>query len=237
MLKGFDEDLNTIDFTLPPEELKIKLAEMAGNRATGLSDKNTELLNKNRQANELLSKGSDLTAAEKEQLKELQEFKTSAELKLAEEAGKYNDAKLMSQQNHQNDLDSLTEANKKALEDLNTKSSGFESQLKTIMVDQAITAELVKLDVSKDLIETWQDSISLKTTFTDGKAMIGEQSLSEYMKEWADSPAGKASRLAPNNNGGGANGGDNNSSNSGGNSGKVKAEAQRAAEINERFKN
>ena len=234
MLNGFEESIKDMELT---DEVRAALIKNANTLSSGLSEKNTELLNKNKLANELLSKGSEITAAEKEQLAELQEFKSSAELKLAEEAGKYIDAKALSQQNHQTAMDAASELNKKALEDANNISSGFESQLKAIVVDQEITKELIGLDVAKELQEVVHDSIKSKTTFTDdGKAMVGDKSLSEYMKEWADSPAGKASRLAPNNNGGGANGGESNNSNNG-NSSKVKTEAERAAGINKRWKN
>ena len=44
---------------------------------------------------------------------------------------------------------------------------------------------------------------------TDGKAMIGDKSLSEAVKEWSETDTGKAYTLAANNNGTGSNGGDN----------------------------
>ena len=216
MLNGFEESIKDMELT---DDVRAALIKNANTLSSGLSEKNTELLNKNKLANELLSKGSEITAAEKEQLAELQEFKSSAELKLAEEAGKYIDAKALSQQNHQAAMDAASELNKKALEDANTISSGFESKLKAIVVDQEITKELIELDVAKEFQEMAHDSIKNKTTFTDGKAMVGEKSLSEYMKEWADSPAGKASRLAANNSGGDA-GGSNKGSGGGNSNGK-----------------
>ena len=234
MLNGFGDDLNGVDFTLPPEELKVKLAELANTRAAGLTTKNDELINKNKQINELLSTKGELTAAEKEQLKELQEFKSNTDLSAAEEAKKYEDAKTLYQQNHQISLDSINEANKKALEESNGKADSYESQLKEIKVDQAITNELVKLEVSKELLDMAHASIAQQAKFVDGKAMIGEKSLSDFMTEWAVSPAGKAARLAPNNSGGGSNGsGNNNTSN---NSNKVLNTNERAAKIKEKFK-
>ena len=52
-----------------------------------------------------------------------------------------------------------------------------------------------------------QQGLSAAATVTDGQAMIGEKSLSEYMKEWGDTPQGKASRIAASNSGGDAIGG------------------------------
>lgn len=231
MLNGFEESIKGMELS---DDVRATLIKNANDLSTGLSDKNAELLNKNKSLSDMSVSEKELALSGQEKLTALEKFKTDSELKDAETASNYDAAKILTAEAHQTALNTITEASAKLLEDANTKSSGFESQLKTIMVDQAITAELVKLDVSKDLMETWQDSISIKTTLTDGKAMVGDESLSDYMKKWADSPAGKASRLAPNNNGGGANGGDNKSTNNSSN--KVKTSSERAAAINDKFK-
>jgi len=52
-----------------------------------------------------------------------------------------------------------------------------------------------------------QQALSAQAKIVDGQAMIGEKSLSEFMKEWAESPQGKASRVAASNQGGNGSGG------------------------------
>ena len=110
MLNGYKEDLDTIDFTLPADELKAKLAEMADTRAGGLVTKNQELLDK------IKSVGSESGAAS-EKMKELEAYHSAAELEKAELGKNYEDAKSLYIQNHE-----------KALVNEQDKSKGLHSQ-------------------------------------------------------------------------------------------------------------
>ena len=65
----------------------------------------------------------------------------------------------------------------------------------------------------------------------DGKVMVGDISLSDAIKEWAETDQGKAVRLAPDNSGGNSSGG---TSRTG--SGAILTDSdKRAADINKRF--
>ena len=189
MLNGYEEDLGKIDFTLPADELKAALLEAANGRAGGLVTKNQELLDK------IKGIGSE-NGATSEKMKELVAYHAAAELEKEELGKNYDAAKGLYIQNHE-----------KALIAEQDKSKGLHSQLHELLVTNGVSAELVALDVSKDLMPMVQTAIASAATIVDGKAMIGSQSLSEYMKEWAETPAGKAARVAPNNSGTGSNGG------------------------------
>ena len=70
------------------------------------------------------------------------------------------------------------------------------------------------MNVNPSLKQGAEAILRSQAIITDGKAMIGEKSLSEAVKEWADSDAGKAFCLAPSNNNGDANGSGGNGSGS-----------------------
>lgn len=241
MLEGFDKGLESIDFTLPPEELKVKLAELANDKASGLvstlsklKDKNKIIDDKEKKQNESEKALSDAT---KEELDTLRSFKSKAEIE-TEEAGKnYHTAKEKYEEAHKVILVNLTETNTKALEEANEKTKGYESKLEVLLVDKEITKGLIELEVMKELADDMHLAIKSKTKFIDGKAMVGDKTLKEYLKEWGDTPAGKAARLAPNNNGGGSNNNGGKSNDNSGDSKKVKTEKERADEINKRLKN
>ena len=217
MLNGYNEDLETMDFTLPPEELKAKLIESANARAGGLVTKNQELL-------DAMKKAGTESGASSEKMKELEKYHDDSELQIAEMGKDYQKSKELYIQSHGKELIAEQE-----------KSKGLHSQLHELLVTNGVAAELVALDVSKDLMPMVQLAIASTANIVDGKAMIGAQSLSEYMKEWAETPAGKAARVAPNNSGAGSPGGDNLSGDQKPTD-KMSSEEKRAHDINERFK-
>lgn len=217
MLNGYEEDLSKIDFTLPADELKAALLEAANGRAGGLVTKNQELLDK------IKGIGSE-NGATSEKMKELEKYHAASELEKAELGKNYDDAKVLYMQSHE-----------KALLAEQDKSKGLHSQLHELLVTNGVAAELVALDVSKDLMPMVQTAIASTASIVDGKAMIGTQSLSEYMAEWAETPAGKAARDFPDNSGTGSQGADKSDARQKATD-KMSPEDKRAHEINERFK-
>ena len=67
------------------------------------------------------------------------------------------------------------------------------------LVSNALIGEFMECGVHKEMIPTLQKSFMSEASVVDGKAMIGDKSLSEYIKEWSETPAGKAFRSAPSN--------------------------------------
>ena len=163
--------------------------------ASGMSDKNTDLLGKlNTQKGSLTE-----SAGELERLRILEQGLEQSKL---EEANNYKGALELKEQEYTKNTEKLTASN-----------GDKDKLIHTLVVENGLTAELVKLNVNKDLIGLIQQGLSAQATVVDGKAMIGEQSLSEYMKEWGETPQGKASRTALANSGGDGNGGDSNPEN------------------------
>ena len=172
---------------LTPEQI-----EAVNGLASGLVNKNQELLDKlnanKKQAND------EESAAEK--LKAL-------EAKLERE-------QLESKQNYQDALKLKEQEYTSTLDKLNNSVSEKDQLIHKLLVENGLQAELSALNVNKDLLPMIQSGLSALATVNDGQAMIGDKSLSEYLKEWAETPAGKASILMPQNNGTGANGGTHN---------------------------
>ena len=217
---NFTSSLNDFDFTADPEAMKAKLVEMAngiaGTGVEGLLNKNHELLQKSNSTKET-------SHAASEKMKELQGFYDDSKIKESELTKDYQASKELYQ----------ASADKKVTA-VNEEMDGLKGQLRELLVNDKVSSELVNLDVSKELMPMVQASIASLATIIDGKAMVGEESLSEYIVKWAETPAGKAVRVAPNNSGGDANGGSKNIQ------GSVPSENEtpsqkRAREINERF--
>ena len=157
--------------------------------AQGLLDKNTDLLGKVNSGKEKASG----TVAELERLRILEQGLEQSKL---EEAENYKGALTLKEQQYNADLEKLTNG-----------SNEKDQLIHKLLVENGLSAELVKLNVNPDLMGLIQQGLSAAATVTDGQAMIGEKSLSEYMKEWGDTPQGKASRIAVSNSGGDAIGG------------------------------
>ena len=171
---------------LTPEQITA-----INNAAQGLADKNTDLLGKINHGKEKASG----TVAELERLRILEQGLEQSKL---EEAENYKGALTLKEQQYNADLEKLTNG-----------SNEKDQLIHKLLVENGLTAELVKLNVNPDLMGLIQQGLSAAATVTDGQAMIGDKSLSDYMKEWGDTPQGKASRVAASNNGGdGLGGGD-----------------------------
>lgn len=117
-------------------------------------------------------------------------------------------SKLEDKENYQGALTLKEQEYKKNLDKLTSENGDDKKLIHKLLVENGLKDELVKLDVNKDLMELIQQGFSSQATVVDGKAMIGEKSLSEYMTAWAETPTGKASRVAPSNSNGDAIGGD-----------------------------
>lgn len=110
--------------------------------------------------------------------------------------------RLESKENYQGALTLKEKEYQTNLEKITNDSSGKDTLIHKLLVDNGLSAELMKYDVNKDLMGRIQKGLSSEATIVDGKAMFGDQSLSDYIKEWSETPEGKASRTAPANSGG-----------------------------------
>lgn len=193
MLNGYDEDLNSIDFTLPAEQLKAQLSELANKRAEGLANKNGDVIG----SNTLL----------KAQVKQLEDAAHSAKLKAAEEA---NDIVELNRLNTESAARALTTAEERALS-LEGENKGLKGNLTKLLIDGGLSDALDGVKINPALKVGAVSMLRANATISDGQAMIGDKSLSDAVKEWAASDTGKAYCLAPQNSGGDALGGGGNS--------------------------
>lgn len=182
MLNEFDKDLAGID--LSAENAAELILEAANKRAEGLANKNAELLGK-------VSNNETLSAAEKAKLKELETFKSNAEIQAAKDAEKWAEASELQKQAWEKERNELIES-----------KSGYESQLKTLLIDNGLSAALDGVNINKDLKAGAVAMLQASATISEGKAMIGDKSLSDAVKEWSETDTGKAFCLAANNSGG-----------------------------------
>lgn len=181
MLNGIE----SIEGLTPDQQKQInKLAQ-------GLAEKNTDLLGK-------VTVGKEKASGTNAELERLRILEQGLEQSKLEEAENYKGALTLKEQQYSADLEKLTSG-----------SNEKDQLIHKLLVENGLSVELVKLNVNPDLMGLIQQGLSATATVIDGQAMIGDKSLSEYMKEWADTPQGKASRLAPGNSGGDGHGGGN----------------------------
>ena len=211
MLKDFDKDLSGIDLTA--ENAVELILKAANERSDGLSNKNTELLTKNAKLN-------NHSTNEQASSEELAALKATIEQDRLTAKGNYDEALKLKETGFS-----------KTVEELTTKVQAFEAKDRESTVDLAIAEQLKEIRINPLHQDAATGLFKGKTSLVDGKAMIGDQSLSDAIKEWSETDSGKASRLAPDNTGGNANGGTQKSG-----SGKNPTDIeQRAADINKRF--
>ena len=154
------------------------------------------LLNKKSELEEKLSKAKGSLSAEE-----------SAQEKLSILEANIERDGLLAKENYQGALTLKENEYSVALGKLTTEAEADKSLIHKLLVDNGLTAQLVQYGVSKDLMPLIQQALSSQASIVDGQAMIGEQSLSEFMKDWAETPQGKASRVAASNSGGDGSGG------------------------------
>lgn len=164
----------------------LEEAEAAHETAiTGLKAKNKELLGKLKNANSGEAKPEEIERLE-------------GEIETLKEAGK-----------------AAAKTIKTLTAERDTHKTTAETESKAarkLTVDTALTSELLSANVGKQFLGALRDSISLKVTDVkvDGEnrtPMVGDKSLSDYVKAFASSDEGKHYVVAPANGGSGALGG------------------------------
>tara|TARA_R110002073_G_scaffold171278_1_gene328288 strand:+ start:688 stop:1347 length:660 start_codon:yes stop_codon:yes gene_type:complete len=174
MLNGLDK----ID-GLTPEQI-----EAVNGLAGGLINKKTEL-------EEKLSKAKGSLSAEE-----------SAQEKLSILEANIERDGLLAKENYQGALSLKEQEYNAVLEKLTTGSGEKDALIHKLLVGNGVTEEFLRYNVNPHLIGDLSHRFLSAAVVTDGKAMIGDQSLSEAIKDWTETPAGKASRVAVNNLGG-----------------------------------
>lgn len=176
------------------EGLTDEQKEAINGLGAGLVQKNAELLEKLGQQKE---QGGQSAA----ELENLRLFKQNADQKILEEGQQYEEAK-----------QNLIAAHSEELAKANEINASSQAQLRTLLIDSGLSAALDGVNINKDLKAGAVAMLQSGATITEGKAMIGDKSLSDAVKEWSETDAGKAFCMAPNNSGGNANGGGSNPS-------------------------
>ena len=189
MLKGFEDDLAGLELS---DEVKSQLIEAANKRASGLVTKNEELLGK-------LNKNKDAAGDKDAELEKLRQLAANVEQEREEAKGNYSKA-----------LELKEEQFNKQLETLQSQLAEKDSALTSLLIDDGLSRALDGVNINPSLKAGAEAMLKSQAVLSDGKAMIGDKSLSDAVKEWADSDIGKNYCLAPNNSGGNANGGSNN---------------------------
>ncbi len=171
------------------DALRAKVTEVvteAIEEATeGLKTKNTELLGKLKK----LKQSADIDPDEHQQLVTDNE-RLTGELSAAQKTVKR--------------LEGEMEKGIKALE---SESSYVSRLLVDNGLNEALTRANVKPEMQKAVKAMLTGMVTLKTEGDNRVAVIGEQSLGDYVSVWAQSSEGRHFVSAPNNQGGGANGG------------------------------
>ena len=174
MLNGLDK----IDLTSPDALEQINAL------AKGLADKNTELLGK-------VTDKDGLTAAEIAKLQGLEEFKANSDIKAAKDAEDWTEASRLQDEKH-----------KIALEALSVTGKSDKELITKLLIEDGLNKALDGVKINPALKVGAEALLRSGAIITDGKAMIGDKSLSDAVNEWATSDTGKAYCLAPNNSGG-----------------------------------
>lgn len=185
MLNGLEEIEG-----LTPEQV-----EAINAKAEGLINKKTELETK-------LSKvkaGSESSNAE---IEALRQFKSNAEIKAAEDAKNWEEATRLKE-----------EAWEKERADLQKSSSESSQTIEKLLIGDGLSRALDSVRVNPALKQGAEAILRANAKVAEGQAMIGDKSLSEAVKEWSNTDAGKAFCLAAENSNGDGNGAGNKSAN------------------------
>ena len=173
------------------EGLTPELIEQINGLAGGLISKNTELLGK-------VTDKDSLSASEIAKLKGLEDFKANAEIQAAKEAENWTEATRLQTEKHQ-----------KEMEELGLVGKSDKELITKLLIDGGLSKALDGVKINPNLKLGAESLLRSTAMITDGKAMIGDKSLSDAVNEWAASDIGKAYCLAPNNSGGDGLGGSN----------------------------
>ena len=146
-------------------------------------DKKEELLSK-------LAKKDDPTTAS--ELERLRQFEQATNQKNAEAQKNYEEA-LSIRESQYND----------GLKKYKTELEALQGQLRSVLVDKGLSDALDAVNINPALKPGAIAMLQSQIEIQDGKAVAGEVSLSDFIKEWSDSDTGKAFTLAPNSSGAG----------------------------------
>lgn len=102
------------------------------------------------------------------------------------------------------------EKHKTEMEGITSSVEKLMNQNKALLVDGTLKSALIKANIKPELMDAATQLIKSSVSVLDegGKdvAKIGDQTIPEYVGDWANTPVGKNFILAPNNSGGGAGG-------------------------------
>ena len=153
----------------------------------------------------LVAKKEELLDKANKYKQQINEEESAAEkLRLLE--AKIEREKLEEKQNYQDAIGLQEQEYKSHIEKLAKEKDEKDALIHKLLVDNGLSAELSALNVNKDLMPIIQQGFAAQAVVTDGQAMIGDKTLSEYCKEWSETPAGKAACIAPHNSGANSNG-------------------------------
>jgi hypothetical protein len=209
LLKEVFKDVDGVDWDAIEKSLGDEVKGEVEKATTPLSVKRDEVLaEKKKLQNRLkLFDGVDIEAYNKlkGQIEDL-------ELKEVFEVGDLEAVKTALTSKHQAELDGLQ-----------AQLSSADTFISTLLVDQGLTDNLLKANVSERYLPAvkalLKDGVQINTNETGVRtAVVGELSLNEYVEKWAVSDEGKNYITAQQNSGGGAGGG----SGSAGNTGKAR---------------
>ena len=173
------------------EGLTAEQIEKLNGLAGGLASKNGDVIGKN--------------ALLKAQVEQLEKDALDLKRKAAEEA---NDVVELNRLNTEAAAKSLTAAEERALI-LEGTNKELKSNLEILLIDGGLNDALDGVGINPLLKTGAISMLRSGAVLVDGKAMIGEKSLSDAVKEWANSDAGKHYCLAAQNGNGDGLGGSN----------------------------
>ncbi len=176
------------------EGLTPEMQEQINALAQGLLDKKSELEGK-------LVANKDGNAASAAELEGLRTFKSNSELKATEDAASYQKAKELTATAHAAEMLKLSE-----------QIAGFEKGERDRLITDGARKQLTDLNVNPLHMDSVMALITSQSKVNDGKAVIGEQTQSDFIAAWSETDSGKASIIGQQNQNGGGLGGSNSSS-------------------------
>lgn len=197
------------------EGLTAEQISAINEKAGGILSKNEELLGK-------LNKTKEYAGQSAAEIEALRLFKQNADTQAAEDASNWDKAKTLMTEQHLIEVEKLTGQ---------AKESG--ELVQKLLVDDGLNKALDSIRVNPALKSGAEAMLRSQVTITEGKAVVGDKSLSEYVTEWSQTDAGKAFCLATQNSGGNANGGDGGNSS---NTDKLEGLDKVKANLNQRLK-
>lgn len=166
-----------------------------------MSDTNEQTTDEGGNDSDLRAEIEKLKAKNKELLAEKQKVKLKAQ-----EAQDAADEAATTAAERSGDIEALKAAHKKELDKLQAKLDGYDSDLRTIRVDNEITKALNDGNVRSEMSEAITALLKSKVEYANGVASIEGKPISEFAGEYLGSATGAHFRRAADNSGGGATG-------------------------------